>query len=716
MKRTFLLIIAFVTISVFSAKADEGMWPAHLINQQNIKDMQALGCKLTPEQIFSFNQSSVKDAIVQFGGGCTAEVVSPEGLLFTNHHCGYSHIQSHSTPEHDYLTDGFWAYSKEEELPNPGLTAWFLVSIEDITEEILKGVKDKMTEKQREEKISENIKKYIEKAYEKDETHDIEVEEFYHGNQYMKFEYIIYEDVRLVGTPPSSIGKFGGDTDNWEWPRQTGDFSIFRIYTAPDGSPAPYAEENIPLKPKHYLPVSIKGVNEGDFSMILGYPGSTDRYAVSENIKNLVNEIEPAIVTCRGMKLEQYNAHMEADNELYIKYANKQAGIANYWKYSIGQMRQIKQNKVIEKRQELEKEFDAWVKADKDRTKIYGNVLSDYKTIYDTLNRYSKALIYHGEAGLRGSEAISLAYAFSVAAERVDDPEQQEKLQEMLPRLQKRADNFFKDYDANLDKDVSIAMLNLFYKDIPEEMRPEMINEIGKRDHGDFTKFITDAFKASIFVSQEKVNKWIENPTSLKDDPLLKIGISIQNSRKKLGENVESSYTLLSQTNRLFMNGLMSMQPSRNFYPDANFTMRFTYGSVKPYYPKDAVFYNYESTLKGVMEKEVPGDLEFNVSPKLKELYEKKDYGQYANKNGDMIVNFLTTNDITGGNSGSPVINAEGHLIGLAFDGNWEAMSGDIAFEKELQRTICVDARYVLFIIDKYANAQNLIKELNIIK
>lgn len=717
MKKTFLLLVAFIFISVWGVKADEGMWPPHLINQQNIREMQALGCKLSAEQIFSFNQSSVKDAIVQFGGGCTGEIVSSEGLLFTNHHCGYGQIQEHSTPEHDYLKDGFWAYSKKEELPNPGLTVSFLVSIEDITSTILEGVKENASEAERYETITKNMRAYLKVANENvTEGNQVDVEVFYNGNQFMRFEYTIYRDVRLVGTPPSSIGKFGGDTDNWEWPRQTGDFSIFRVYTAPDGSPATYAEENIPLKPKHFLPVSIKGVQQGDYAMVMGYPGSTDRYAPSRSILNVINETGPSIVRCREVKLAEYKKHMEADNEVYIKYASKQAGVANYWKNFLGQIKQLQQNKVVERRQQLEKEFNTWVKASPERTQKYGTVLSDYNTVYDSIDFFTPASTYHREAGLRGSEAIALASRFIRAAEGLADPKTRDSFQIYIPVLQKSGDAFFKDYDAALDKDVTIAMLNLFYKDIPANLQPKMLNELGKKNNGDFTKFVNDAFKSSVFVSQDRLSAWLQKPVSLKKDPFLKMANSMLESFSAINQRLKETDLLKSKCDRLFMAGLMEMQPNANFYPDANFTMRLSYGSVEPYYPKDAVFYNYESTIKGIMEKEVPNDFEFDVPAKLKELYEKKDYGQYANKEGNMIVNFLTTNDITGGNSGSPVIDAEGNLIGLAFDGNWEAMSGDIAFETALQRTICVDARYVLFIIDKYANAKNLIDELLIVK
>ncbi|MCL2511535.1 MAG: S46 family peptidase [Bacteroidales bacterium] len=714
MKKLFLLIIVALCMGFFTARADEGMWPVSMINEQNIKEMQALGCKLTAEEIISFNLSSIKDAIVQFGGGCTAEVVSPEGLLFTNHHCGYSQIQSHSKPEHDYLQDGFWAYSKKEELPNPDLTVSFLLSVEDVTDAILEGVTANMSEEDRAEIIEKNITAYNKKALEGNKNR-IKVESFYYGNQYLAFEYAVYKDVRLVGAPPSSIGKFGADTDNWEWPRQTGDFAIFRIYTAPDGSPAEYAEENIPLKPKHYLPISIRGVQEDDFAMILGYPGSTDRYAPSKRIEAAVNEVYPAVVECRDVKLAEYRKHMEASREVFIKYANKQSGVANGWKNFQGQIKQVKNNKVIEKRQELEQQFSAWVTMNNPRMIKYGNILSDYDRIYTEMSKYNRVMRYHLEAGIRGGEAISLAQSF-IRANTLVNEKKKDELEKALPNYRKRVETFFKNYDAATDRDVTIAMLNLFYKNIPAHLQPELLQKTGKSTGGDFTKYVDNAFKKSIFVSEEKMKVWLDKPSSLDKDPFMQITQSIWDSYLEIMNKMGPLLDERDRCNRLFMEGLQEMQTEKNFYPDANFTMRLTYGSVKPYSPRDAVDYDYVTTLKGVMEKEIPGNYEFDVPSKLKQLYEQQDFGQYADENGKMIVNFLTTNDITGGNSGSPVLDAEGNLIGLAFDGNWEAMSGDISFEPALQRCICVDARYVLFIIDKYANAQNLIEELTVVK
>jgi len=712
-KKTHLLCIALMML-VMGARADEGMWLPYSINGQNLADMQRLGCKLTAEQIFSFNQPSLKDAIVQFGGGCTGELISPEGLLLTNHHCGLSYVQSHASVEHDYLQDGFWARSKAEELPNEGLTVSFLTYIEDVTTAILKGVTDDMSEADRDAKISENGKKL---TLERKGKRDVEVEivPFYHGNQYILFEYDVYRDVRLVACPPWGIGKFGADTDNWTWPRHKGDFCIFRVYTAPDGSPAKYSKDNIPMKSKHYLPISLKGVQPGDYTMILGYPGSTDRYSASGAVKNVIELEGPAIVDCRTTKLEQYRKHMDADPAVFIQYASKQASVSNYWKYYIGQVKQLKRNKVYEKRLEQEQAFRQWAAQDKNRKAKYDGIFDEMNNYWNHQSKYQKALIYHREAGWHGGEAVTFALRFrqlnSIIENKTATPN---AIKERANGMKKSVQDFFKDYNKALDRDVTIALLNLFYKDVNPVQLPATIKKVGDKNHGDFTAFVDNAFAKSIFVDQAKMEAWLNNPKSLSKDPVYALMYDILQSYWNLSDQAEK--VECGRANRLYMEGLMEMQKDRNFYPDANFTMRLTYGSVQDCQPADAITYNYITTLDGVMAKYKPGNWEFDVPQDLIKLWENHDYGRYADKNGDLVVNFITTNDITGGNSGSPVIDANGNLVGLAFDGNWEAMSGDIAFENEVQRTICMDMRYLLFIIDKMANAQNLMQELKIIQ
>ena len=715
MKHKINLLIIALMMLVCSVRADEGMWLPYSINGQNLADMQRLGCKLTAEQIFSFNQPSLKDAIVQFGGGCTGELISPEGLLLTNHHCGLSYVQTHASVEHDYLQEGFWARSKDQELPNEGLTVSFLTYIEDVTDAILKGIDDNTSEADRAAIIKKNIKALTK---EKKEGRDVEVEivAFYHGNQYILFVYDVYKDVRLVACPPWGIGKFGADTDNWTWPRHKGDFCIFRVYTAPDGSPAEYSKDNVPMKSKHYLPISLKGVQPGDYTMILGYPGSTDRYSASGSVKNVIELEGPAIVDCRTTKLEQYRKHMDADPAVFIQYASKQASVSNYWKYYIGQVKQLQNNKVYEKRLEQEKAFRQWAAQDKERNAKYAGIFDEMDNYWNHQAKYTKALIYHREAGWRGGEAISFALKFRAAhyaivnkSASMDDIKNYLK-QQIQPSVQ----DFFKDYDKELDRDVTIALLNLFYKEVNPDQLPATIKKVGDKSGGDFTAFVNNAFAKSVLVDADKLNAWMENPKSLAKDPIFALMQEIVESYIALDE--AASQVNCSRADRLYMEGLMEMQKDRNFYPDANFTMRLTYGSVEDCSPKDAVQYSFYTTLDGVMSKYIPGNWEFDVPKDLIKLWENKDYGRYANEKGELVVNFITTNDITGGNSGSPVIDANGNLIGLAFDGNWEAMSGDISFENQVQRTICMDMRYLLFIIDKMANAQNLMEELTIVE
>ena len=710
-KINFLLIALMMFL--FGAHADEGMWLPYSINGKNLADMQRLGCKLTAEQIFSFNQPSLKDAIVQFGGGCTGELISPEGLLLTNHHCGLGQVQAHSSVEHDYLQEGFWAKSKAEELPNKGLTVSFLTYIEDVTKILLVGVDNNTSEADRATKISENAQTLIK---ERKGNRDVEVEivPFYHGNQYILFVYDVYKDVRLVACPPWGIGKFGADTDNWTWPRHKGDFCIFRVYTAPDGSPAEYSEDNIPMKSKHFLPISLKGVKPGDYTMILGYPGSTDRYSTSGAVKSVIEQEGPAIIACRTTKLDQYRKHMDADPAVFIKYASKQASVSNYWKYYIGQVKQLQRNKVFEKRANQEVAFQKWMNENSDRKAQYGDIFNDIDQYWNHQAKYTKATIYHREAGWRGGEAVAFAVRFRQLNRIIENKAAQNEIAARAEAMKGAVQNYFKDYDKETDRDVTIALLNLFYKDINPEQLPAMIKKIGDKNSGDFTQFVNNAFAKSIFVDAEKLNNWIENPKSLTKDPIFALMSEIINSYIDLTEQAGSVSN--SRAERLYMKGLMEMQKDRNFYPDANFTMRLTYGSVQDCKPANAVTYDYITTLDGVMEKYKPGDWEFDVPADLIKLWENKDYGRYADENGDLVVNFITTNDITGGNSGSPVIDAEGNLIGLAFDGNWEAMSGDLSFENEVQRTICMDARYLVFIIDKMANAQNLMQELKIIE
>lgn len=716
MKKLFYILISFMMLISTNSRADEGMWIPLLVERLNYVDMQEMGLNLTAEEIYSINNSSLKDAIVIFGGGCTGEIISKEGLLLTNHHCGYGTIQSHSTVEHDYLTDGFWAMSKDEELENPGLSVQFLVRIEDVTDRVLDAVNDEMTEDERNKAINE-IGNVIEDEATEGTHYKASVRSFFRGNEFYLFVYEVFSDVRLVGAPPSSIGKYGADTDNWMWPRHTGDFSLFRVYTAPDGTPAEYSKDNIPLEPKHHLPVSIKGVEQGDFAMILGYPGGTDRYLTSYGVKLAVEESNMTIVKIREEKLAIMREGMDADDAVRIQYASKYARTANYWKYFIGQTKGLKRLKVYDKKVALEDRFTEWVNASADRKKKYGAALPDIKKGYNILEEYNLSRWYYREAISRGSEILGFAGRFGTLRKQLTEKVDQEVIDETISGLKAYTDRYFKNYNATIDQNMLAAMMHMYYVNVPADQQPEMLQKLGAKNDGDFSDWAAKVFEKSIFTTPEKVYALLENPKakSIAKDPAYVAIRAFSDNYKAIYEKMSASNDYLNKGNRLFIAGLREMDGDKTFYPDANFTMRLTYGTVEDYYPGDAVRYEYFTTLDGVMEKEDPNNWEFVVPDKLKELWLDKDFGMYGD--GEMMpVCFLTNHDITGGNSGSPVINGDGELIGLAFDGNWEAMSGDIAFEPALQRTINVDIRYVLFIIDKYAGAQNIIDELTIVK
>lgn len=713
--KKFLVLFILLWSSLFVSRADEGMWLPMFIDRLNYTDMQKMGLQLSAEEIYSLNRSSLKDAIVQFGGGCTGEMISGQGLLITNHHCGYGAIQGQSSVEHDYLTDGFWAYSLEEELPIEGLTVKFLVSIKDVTADVISQLGAITNEDARTKKLKE-IAASMEKSAINGTHYTANLRSFFEGNEFYLFVYEVFEDVRLVGAPPSSVGKFGADTDNWMWPRHTGDFSMFRVYTSPEGKPAKYSANNVPMKPRHFLPINIGGYKQGDFAMILGYPGTTERYLTSYGIDLYMTQSYPTRVEIRGKKLEILLADMQADPAVRIKYASKYAGIANYWKNFMGVIKAVNRLKIIDKKKVLESQFSKWCGSNSAMAAKYGDVFKLMEAAYKNIAKYNIARTYYGEAVL-GCEAMAFSRHFKSLADLliVKTPDQ-EAIKKKSAEIKVMAAQFFKNYNRATDIKIMKALLAMYYKNVPRAQQPDFMLSNGDKTKGDYTALTDAAYKTTMFGDQSKVESFLDAPSNavLQKDPLYKYMVAFSVANTALNDSLNAANNQLALCKRMFVAGLREMLPDQKFYPDANSTMRLTYGKVLDYSPADAVRFDHFTTLDGVMAKEDPNNWEFVVAPKLKALWKNKDYGAYA-ENGTIHTCFLTDNDITGGNSGSPVLNAKGELMGLAFDGNWEAMSGNILFEPEVQRTINVDIRYVLFIIDKYANAQNLIAEMTIV-
>ena len=723
--RIIAILALTIMVSVPSLFADnppdEGMWLPMLIERLNYVDMQKMGLHLTAQELYDINHSSLKDAIVGLSSGgasggffCTAEVVSGEGLLFTNHHCGYNAIQNHSTTDHDYLTNGFWAMSKSEELQNEGYCASFLIRMENVTDSVVPFLSDTLKESARSDKVKELTVKMKKRAAEGGK-YEVSVKSFYGGNEFYMFVFQTFKDVRLVGAPPSSVGKFGGDTDNWMWPRHTGDFSIFRIYTDTAGNPSDYSSKNIPLKAKYHLPISLKGINKDDFAMVWGYPGSTNRYITSFGLEYNLNIFYPTLIKIFGKELEVMKDRMDVEKKVQIDYAATYAGIANTWKNFIGQSKMVRKNKVEDKKKIIESQFIEWYNSNPDRQKKYGTVLDDLKRGYGKMETIAVPFFYANIAGM-SLDIVSFAGQFNELKESLEK-KNDAGIKEAVSGLRKATKDHFKESDFAISKKTLAELLKLYAHDVPKDQLPSIFQTIEKDYNNDFNAFADKVYSTSIFATEKSANAFLDNPNKkvFKKD----LGWTMAESFKAIiGANsatYQAARAGVGAANRRFIEGLREMNPKLVAYPDANSSMRMSYGKVEDYFPADAVHYDFITTLKGVMQKEDPTNEEFIVEKKLKELYQAKDYGPYG-QNGEMIVCFLTTNDITGGNSGSPVINADGQLIGLAFDGNWEAMSGDISFEPELQRTINVDIRYVLFIIDKFAGATNLINELTLVK
>ncbi len=710
------LILVFVTLISFFAKADEGMWLPMLVSKYNISTMQQMGLKLSIDQIYSVNQACLKDAVIALDhGGCTGSIISQKGLLITNHHCGYEAIAEQSTVGSDFLTDGFWAMRPEEELPIPGKTVSFLIRMEDVTSRILAKLTPEMEEGERGQAIQKESDLIIEEAEAAaGPDFEVSVESMFEGNEYYMFVYQTFNDVRMVGAPPSSIGKFGGDTDNWMWPRHTGDFCLLRVYSGTDGKPAEYSKDNKPLQPKYFLPVSLAGVKEGDFSMIMGYPGATDRYLTSYGIEEKLTQSNPADIKAKWVKMEVMKKYMDADEATRIAYAGNYAYLGNFWKKSLQESKALLRLKVYDDKKKVEDDFQTWVDLDESRKARYGNVMNDFAAVYKTASetRANAAIAYAAEL-LTDCRILYIAFQTGELSSRFDSAD----FNEMIGINKKRATKFYKTFNPALEKEMLRNMIELYQKNVASQYIPDCYETIRKKFKGDIVKYVDHIFNRSIFASEASLLEFLNHPKkkALEKDPAYVAANSFITSYMiaRMAQMLdEDQYT---KARRLYIAGLREMNPDKIFYPDANSTMRLTYGRAEPYKPADALFADYYTTLQGVMEKEDSTNQEFIVSPKLKELFNKKDFGPYAD-NGIMHVCFITTHDITGGNSGSPVINGNGELIGLAFDGNSEAMSSDIKFDVNLQRTINVDIRYVLFVVDKYAGAGYLLDEMKVVK
>ena len=709
-------------------RADEGMWLPMFVERLNYVDMQKMGLQLTPEELYSINNSSLKDAIVGLSNGakprgffCTGEIVSKNSLLFTNHHCGYSSIAALSTVEHDYLNEGFAAKNFSEELPAEGVSASFLVRMEDVTAEILGVVTDDMDYMARQKAINAKIKELEEAASEDGKLNPV-IKGFFEGNEYYMFVYKTYTDVRLVFTAAQSIGKFGGDTDNWMWPRHTGDFSVFRVYADENGEPAEYSENNKPLTPKYNLPVSLDGVQPDDFTMIWGFPGSTERYMSSYGINYNVDVFYPIVYEVFKAETDVMDEYMKIDKAVNIAYADNKAGLANTWKNFEGQITMLRKNKVAERKAALEADFTAWVNADEDRKAEYGEVLETLDVMYAQMSEAARTLFYPNFTAQLNPVATASEFMQFVEVSTSKDSTKDDKKAAVESLKEIDVDAMFKDLDPRVEKGMFVAVMNIYGSKFTAEELPESLQKLLKKAKGDWTELANYIYDNSIFSTPESVKAFIEKPNAKKaeKDPAFVTYKAMIEQIMSIAPAYRIANIAIQEANHEFVKGLREFyaetQPEKVLYPDANSTMRMSYGSVKDYSPADAITYDYVCTANGILEKYIPGDFEFDAPQRLLDLIEARDFGQYADDNGELITCFLSTNDITGGNSGSPIMNGKGELIGLAFDGNWEAMSGDVNFEPKLQRTINVDIRYVLFIIDKVYGATNLIDELDIHK
>jgi hypothetical protein len=719
MKKLFIVLL--VTLSFIKTYADEGMWLPMLLGQQAYNDMVKKGLKLKPEQLYSLNKASIKDAIVIFGGGCTGEIVSDQGLIFTNHHCGYSAIADASTVENNYLQNGFWAKDKSKEIAS-SLSVKFLNRIEDVTEKVMTALGD-LQGADRAKKYSQLMSEIVKEVVGNDEFKDAVVASMFKGNQYFLFVYDVYKDIRLVGNPPESIGKFGGDTDNWEWPRHTGDFSVFRVYTTKEGRPSKYSVDNIPMKPKYFLPVSIKGFKDGDYSMIYGYPGGTNRYETSYGIKLATDIINPTLVKLRDMRLKYMFAEMKKNPAVKLQLASNYASVANYWKFFDGETKQLLKYDVFGAKQNAETNFLSWAKG----KPAYENIFNDYAANYLAWTPYAKHRQYINE-GIISTPLIGYAASWMTLETLLKKTDvKPEEITKAIEAAIKSRKTFLTNDNKKSDQNILAAAISMFYSDIDKDQQPKGFYEALFKNYSDIEQntyklFAADVFANTIAFDDVKWKAFTDKPSAeaLANDPAFNIAKAfISNYTNLITPKYSSFVNKNNDLGRMYMKGLFEMNPTKmnNTYPDANFTMRVSYGNVKSYVPKDAVKYDFYCTLSGVASKYVKDDYEFDLPTKFLDLYKAKDFGPYIDKKiGDVVVTFITTNDITGGNSGSPVLDANGNLIGLAFDGNYEALSHKMAFDKDLNRTICVDVRYVLWCIDKLGGAKHIVDELKLVQ